>query len=236
MISVELMNMNDEAQEVILTASFQFVSGVEMTTYQFAQPFWLDVAGCGGSDLPAADKAHFEYSSPSVEFGVEENSRVAYLSNHLHDGGERLEVRKNGIPICDVKPSYGELEGTGTGMHISRIPSCADVGNVVATDAFDIKVTYDTRVHPPMQNADGSLEPVMGIAIAYVVPESPQEHPGTGTISVVVKILIALIAAAAILQAALWMQKVWPEWSPWRQAQRRYQNLQGEGDDEDDEV
>jgi hypothetical protein len=46
-----------------------------------------------------------------------------------------------------------------------------DVGRVQAGDTWSVTAHYNTKMHEPMVNADGSLEPIMGIALVYVADE-----------------------------------------------------------------
>jgi hypothetical protein len=203
----ELMNMHDEPRAAYITMTFEFIRGMPAGFSQ-TQSLWLDIGGCHSSELPAKPDAHFDYSSPewSVPRGV--GGKVTYVAGHLHDGGTRLEVSRNGDVVCVSKAEYGRGGRVGdqgldaesmvagglsrrrghesehgdpahgvpgmnmSSMHISRMSACEeDVGRVQAGDTWSVTAHYNTKMHGPMVNADGSLEPIMGIALVYVADE-----------------------------------------------------------------
>ncbi|KAK5710733.1 hypothetical protein LTR17_018714 [Elasticomyces elasticus] len=93
---------------------------------------------------------------------------IAFIGGHLHDGGTHLDVIRNEEIVCTTEALYG-TSGLATG-HITRMQSCLNAGSTVPGDQFYIKAYYDTNAHTPMATADSdTLEPVMGIALAYLV-------------------------------------------------------------------
>lgn len=196
----ELMNMADTPRAAYLTVTFEFIPGMPVA-FSKAQSVWLDIGGCRSSSLPAKPDARFEYTSPvwTAPSGADAVSgRVTFVAGHLHDGGTRLEVVRNGDVVCVTEAEYscgnslgaedlarrhehehehehGNLEvdegmpGMNmSGMHISRMTACENVGSVREGDRWSVTARYDTKMHEPMVNADGSLEPIMGIALIYV--------------------------------------------------------------------
>ena len=174
--------MVDEPRDAYLTMTFEYIPGLPEGFSQ-AQSLWFDIGGCGSSELPAKPDAHFDYTSPvwTVPSGV--SGRVTFVAGHLHDGGTRLEVVRNGEVACESTAKYGcesekmerrhehEHEDKGMAMHISSMTSCENAGKVQKGDEWTVTAHYDTKVHAPMVNMDGSLEPIMGIALVYVAGE-----------------------------------------------------------------
>jgi hypothetical protein len=72
--------------------------------------------------------------------------------------GEKLEVRSVEIREIEMK-------------HISSIPSCMNLGRMEKGEEWTITARYDLKAHEPMDDGSGTPEPVMGIAIMYVVEE-----------------------------------------------------------------
>jgi hypothetical protein len=64
-------------------------------------------------------------------------------------------------------PVAGMNMGNDT-VHISSISSCSNVGTIGIGDTFSITAFYDSTKYSLMTNTDGSLAPIMGIAIVYV--------------------------------------------------------------------
>ncbi|KAK4890090.1 hypothetical protein LTR27_011196 [Elasticomyces elasticus] len=142
-VSGELMNMLDTPQEVVFSMVFEFLPAPP-TYFKHVVPFWLDVGGCGDSDVPAKPGKQFEYVSPVLT--ASSHWDIAFIGGHLHDGGTHLDVIRN-----------EEI-------------SCLNAGSTLPGDQFYIKAYYDTNAHTPMATADNdTLEPVMGIALAYLV-------------------------------------------------------------------
>jgi hypothetical protein len=183
--NVELMNMVDEPRDAYMTMTYEYIEGMP-SGFSNVKSLWFDIGGCGSSELPAKPNAHFDYSSPlwTVPSGV--GGKVTFIAGHLHDGGTRLEVMRNGGLECESVAKYGceKMEGelekrhghdmpgmNMTGMHISSMSSCKDVGKVKPGDEWTITAHYNTALHEPMVNSDGSLEPIMGIALVYVAEE-----------------------------------------------------------------
>jgi hypothetical protein len=212
------MNMHDEPRAAYLTMTFEFIRGMP-AGFSTTQSLWLDIGGCRSSELPAKKDTHFDYASPewTVPSGV--GGKVTFVAGHLHDGGTRLEVSRNGEVVCVSKAEYGcggsmgeegidEEESVGgavelsrrheheheqedvaapaaaataahgmmtgmnmSSMHISHMTACEDVGRVHEGDTWSVTAYYDTKMHAPMVNADGTLEPIMGIALVYVAEE-----------------------------------------------------------------
>ena len=103
------------------------------------------------------------------------------MLGHLHDGGTHLDVRKDDESVCRSLPKYEDKNGHdghdlvrrhGKGMdmsHISEMSMCHNVGRIEAGEEWTVRADYDIAAHPPMLNASGVPEGVMGIAVMYVV-------------------------------------------------------------------
>lgn len=97
------------------------------------------------------------------------------MVGHLHDGGTRLDVLRNGETVCTMDAKYSVY---GSDEHLSAISNCSDVGSISPGDMWSITAHYDTRKHKPMKEHDGGLEPIMGIVLAYVAEENPDMDDG----------------------------------------------------------
>ena len=229
-ISVELMNMHYSSQDVVLTATWKYIEA-PYSDYEFGTLYWLDIASCDHSDRPAANNSLFTYSSPSVQSDF--HGRIVYVGNHLHDGAVRQEVMKNGEIICSANPRYSADEGANGNAHISHIPSCFDVGHVAPGDEFALTASYDTVKYAPMVNEDGSLEPIMGISLAYIVKgAAPTGRSGNGgygpAIAVAILATLVLVAGAGYVLYVRKQHKEWPKWFLRRQKYRSLGREEGE--------
>jgi hypothetical protein len=184
----ELMNMVDTPRAAYITMTFEFIPGMP-SGFSQAQSMWLDIGGCGSSSLPAKAHTHFDYSSPKWTVPSGLSGKVTFVAGHLHDGGTRLEVVRNGDVVCVSKAEYGcegaELEPRQghddpaegmprmnmSSMHITHMTSCENAARVEKGDQWSVAAHYNTALHEPMVVADGSLEPIMGIALVYVAEE-----------------------------------------------------------------
>lgn len=222
--------MASTSQEVVLTATWEHVA-VPFSKYHKATPYWLDIAGCDESDRPAANNSRFTYTSPP--FRSDFDGQILYLGNHLHDGAVLQEVTQNSDIICSSHPQYAAAGGEDVHVHatphLSHIPFCSDVGRVAPGDEFSVTATYDTVQHAPMANADGSLEPIMGIALAYVVvdaaPRRDDNHGvgGLPYISAALAIFLLLVVGVGYVLYVVKQRGHWPKWLPKRQAYGRLQ-------------
>ena len=221
-ISVELMNMHYSSQDVVLTATWEYIEA-PYPDYELGTPYWLDIAGCDHSDRPAANESRFTYSSPS--FRTDFHGQIAYLGNHMHDGAVLQEVTKNGEIVCSANPRYSTGEGVDGKSHLSNIPFCSNAGYIAPGDELSITASYDTFKHAPMVNEDGSLEPIMGIALAYVIEGAdPTKNSGSGGFGFVIALAI-VVTVVLVTAAGYKLHKERPKWFP---MQQKYRNLQRE--------
>ncbi|KAF2171563.1 hypothetical protein M409DRAFT_18675 [Zasmidium cellare ATCC 36951] len=211
----ELMNMLYEEQTVVLSVLWEYVIA-PYTDYALATPYWLNIGGFGDSDRPAANNSRFTYSSPTLT--PDFHGRIVFIGSHLHDGGTLVEVFKNGEVLCGVKPVYGESKGESAdgALHIVAMPVCLDAGRVQPGDQFNLTATFDTFEYAPMVNNDGSLEPIMGVAVAYVVkddgPPVKREIDWKVWIPLGFVLLLLLVAGFAGVRAGLRSRRRYAEW------------------------
>jgi hypothetical protein len=177
-LSVELMNMlHSQSQEgVVVTVTYEFIQGRHPEEFSAVTPYWLDIGSCRTSDFPAYRNTTFEYTSPSIE-GLP-RGQLTFVAGHVHDGGTHIELLKNGRVLCSLNATYGAFRYLKAAdfatEHISSIAACEMPGKTAPDDEWSIIAHYDTTLHDPMLTMDGSLEPVMGIMLAYVANESRQ--------------------------------------------------------------
>jgi hypothetical protein len=224
------MNMHYSSQDVVLTATWEYVEAPYYEDYKLGTPYWLDIAGCDHSDRPAANNSHFTYSSPS--YRADFRGDIAYLGSHMHDGAVLQEITKNRAIVCSANPQYTPGGSVNGRPHILHIPFCLDAGSIAFGDELSVTASYDTIKHAPMVNEDGSLEPIMGIALAYILQESTPmrglgNQTGFGWImrTAIASAVVLLVAGSAYAFYVAKHQKRWLEWFP---RQRKYQSLRSE--------
>jgi hypothetical protein len=183
----ELMNMMDMESQAIVSITYEYIPSPP-PSFGHLQPLWLDIGpggGCNGSDRPAFANKTFQYSSPAWKAST--NGYVVGIGAHLHDGGTQVKVKNNGNVVCDSVARYGQsaayidtmpMNMTMNGMqmemnmtveHISSLSTCYNLGSFKAGDEWSLTAYYNTSEYMPMQNTDGSLEPIMGISLVYFV-------------------------------------------------------------------
>ncbi|KAK0946403.1 hypothetical protein LTR29_002165 [Friedmanniomyces endolithicus] len=187
----ELMNMLQTPQEVVFSMIWEFLPSPP-PYFRHAVPYWLDVGGCGGSDVPAKAASQYDYTSPVVT--ASSHGEIALIAGHLHDGGTHLDVFRNGETVCNMPATYDSSKDAD---HIARIDSCTNDVVTAPGDEWFIRAYYDTSIHAPMASNDGSLEPVMGIALAYVVASEPVSG------SWISREMLVLVVVAAVIATGL---------------------------------
>ena len=185
---VEPMNMRDEAIEVSLTVTWEYVSAAH-NTFKELTPYWFDIGGCQGSEKPAEPASSFSYSSKPVKAPT--SGVIALIGGHLHDGGTYLELLKQGEPYCTTQAQYKN-------GHIVSIGTCQDL-RYKKDDDFSIVAHYDTSGHTPMAHPDGELEPVMGIALVYALEQHGHKTHLARNILLASFFIIVISAAASVV-------------------------------------
>jgi hypothetical protein len=180
--ATELMNETPKNLSAILTIDYEFIpANPYPPNFQDLTSVWLDVGGCGDSDVPAQANTPFTLSTPTSwtipDSLFPHNGRIVFAEGHLHDAGTNIEILRNKDEIiCESIATYGATPGfvDQKMKHISNMTFCGGTkplteNNLVRTgDRFDLRAHYDMTSHMGMREADGSLAPVMGIAIMYM--------------------------------------------------------------------
>ena len=191
---VELMNENKETRDVVPTITYEFIPIVPPAFNKVAT-VWLDIGGCDGSEMPAKNGT-FEYSMEPA-WKANFSGRITTMITHLHDGGTHLEVKQNNKTICDSMAAYGQsagynesmnsgmdMSGMDMGMamtHISSMTTCDMIGQVNVDDEWSVTAHYNMTAYTPMMSSNGTLEPIMGIALFYVAKGENATTNGTAT-------------------------------------------------------
>lgn len=180
-LSTELMNMATVPQTAYVTVTWEYITQPP-PTFSRVKVLWLDVGGCNGNAhlTPKSTTQAFEFKSPDWVSDI--SGKITFMGGHLHDGGTHLNIKKNGVDHCDCFASYGASSegisvhsGTSTSTtignaHISDISICKNMNDIMVEpgDIWSVTAHYDPTQHGLMMNTDGTVEPVMGIAMAYV--------------------------------------------------------------------
>ena len=103
------MNESEDARNASITMEWEFVPGIP-ANFLVTQPVWLDITGeCGNSEKEVPEAPVFEFSSLAWSPAI--TGDLIYTVGHLHDGGSKIELFKNGQLICNGVAAYGESEG-----------------------------------------------------------------------------------------------------------------------------
>lgn len=177
----ELMNEHSSSRTAVLTITYEYIP-YKHNDFETVKSVWLDIGGCRRSDMAVpADKTSFNFCSPAWKSTI--GGRIICILGHLHDGGTHLNVRKDGESVCMSMPKYGDkgmnhgeghdlVRRHGGGMdmsHITEMSMCHNVGRIEAGEEWTVRADYDIAAHPPMMDANGAPEGVMGIAVMYIV-------------------------------------------------------------------
>lgn len=182
------MNETPRNVTVMMTIDYEFIPALPYPpAFRNLTSVWLDVGNCQNSHVPVPGNSSFTLSTPSSwtlpatgHYKYAEG-RIIFSKGHLHDGGERIEITRNEDElICDSVATYGGspgfVENGGDMKHISGMTSCGGgvpsktTEIVKAGDRFGLVAHYDMSSYKGMREADGTLAPVMGIAMMYLAP------------------------------------------------------------------
>jgi len=229
--SGELMNMRDTSQRVLLSVIWEYIPSIP-SGFKEVTPYWLDIGGCSDSRKPAKAGSEFSYSSPNLTSNFK--GRVAFIGGHLHDGGTMLEVFRNDKTVCVNTPGYSSVEVAALTLgHISSMTRCEDVGRVEPGDKWRLMAHYDTTQHAPMMSNDGTLEPVMGIALAYVVKDAiPKNIFGQSWLAAL--FVLVLFTGASATYVILRRHGI--SWRPWEPQYRGIWRTIKSSDPDDEEA
>lgn len=172
-MATELMNEREEEQTAVLTITYEYIP-YEALDFATTTPIWLDIGGCR-SDVPVpSNQTSFEMVSPAWTSSIK--GRLVTVVSHLHDGGTRLQLQRDGEEVCNSKAEYGMMSKTthtyGVDMdHITSMSECYDIGRMSIGEEWTVKAHYDLKKHKPMLDEHGQPEAIMGIAVLYVVED-----------------------------------------------------------------
>jgi hypothetical protein len=173
-MGTELMNTKKKERTAALTITYEYIPYLP-EEFSIATPVWLDIGGCR-SELPVPyDEPSFELDSPAWNSSL--NGRIVNVVSHLHDGGTKLRLQKDGKDVCVSEAEYGitrNSKGHKHDMemsHIIRMSGCTDLGRISMGEEWTVKAQYDLEKHEPMLDEHGQPEPVMGIAVVYVIED-----------------------------------------------------------------
>jgi len=173
---VDLMNSANTAKTLYLTVTFEYMP--RSMSRKEATVAWLDVTGCGGSEVPATGKSgKFSLKSPGWRSTL--SGTMLYATGHVHDAGTATAIYQNGKEVCVSTQLYGRTpeyispEGAGHGghkrrdggggMHISDSCACRNFGQLRRGDDLVVEARYDTNSAPLAMHGD-KLEGIMGIS------------------------------------------------------------------------
>lgn len=194
-LQVELLNMWETEREALLTIDWEWVPASSAEEFRRLTPVWLDIDGLcflrnSQAPIPRGENEVSLKMEPAwkADFAGE----VVWTGGHLTDGGDTLDLTRNGVVVCEQKARYGEREGYievdgsynngdyGYGHeaeareHLSSMTSCASVGRIEVGDEWAVAANYNFSKYVPMREGDGRLAPVMGINLMYVVKDGGQ--------------------------------------------------------------
>lgn len=116
----EIMNDKNEARDATVVMDWEFVPNTP--SFKKADVLWLDIDGpctTRKSEFPIPDNgAARVFSLSSPPFKAIFSADILQVISHVHDGGESMQVTKNGATVCDSTAKYGESEGyVATSIH-----------------------------------------------------------------------------------------------------------------------
>lgn len=188
----ELMNMSPTEQTAFVTITYEYIPSPP-SSFNKVVPVWLDIGGCLSSEMPAKSNTTFDYISPAWTSNI--TGQITSIGAHLHDGGSHLSILSNNSTlVCDYVAGYGEtpgyIDGANMNMssmggmpgmpgmpgmdttHLSSVSGCL-TSRIQAGDVWTVDAFYNMTAHAPMYSNDGTLAPIMGIAIFYVAVGEP---------------------------------------------------------------
>jgi hypothetical protein len=178
------MNETLDPRPAVVTMTYEYIPGMP-ANFTTVYPVWLDIAPCDAGSLePAYANTTFNYTGIPWTSPIE--GEILLTGGHIHDGGVNIEIFQNEKMICNSSTLYGMTPGYVESIssmpmsmtmnmsmgidnvHISNMSTCSDVGTLHQGDNLTVQAFYNTNLHAPMMGANGTLEPIMGIALVYV--------------------------------------------------------------------
>jgi hypothetical protein len=173
-MTTELMNERKTEQTAALTVTYEYIPYMPQD-FSLVTPIWLDIGGCQSEVHIPPTRFSYEYAGPVWNSSI--NGHVATVVSHLHDGGVKIRVQRDGEDVCVSEAEYGMVSNSGSHKHgaemshITNMSECHDVGRMRIGEEWAVKAQYDTGKHEPMFDGNGNPEPIMGIAMVYVVED-----------------------------------------------------------------
>ncbi|KAK3995860.1 hypothetical protein QBC44DRAFT_14689 [Cladorrhinum sp. PSN332] len=157
---------------VVLTVDWEWVPASGAEGFKKLTPVWLDIDGtCSlrNSEVPVSRE------EPEASLKIEPawkagfGGKVVWAGGHLVDGGDTLEVTKNGTVVCEMRAGYEHDGAEFKKEHLSSLGSCDSVGRMEVGDEWGLTANYNFTKHAPMEERSGNPAPVMGVSLMYVV-------------------------------------------------------------------
>lgn len=183
------MNEIPEPRDAVLTLAWETVPGLP-EGFEVAIPIWLDIDGAchpheAEVSVPNNTRAFSFVMDPPWTANF--SAKTLVVAGHLHDGGENLEIMKNGQPYCNSVAKYGESAGYISGMpampgmnmggsmpramstsHISSMSGCSAQEPIKPGDRWSVRANYNLTEHAPMMEQENIPAPIMGIGFMYI--------------------------------------------------------------------
>jgi hypothetical protein len=148
-IEAEAINYNKEHKKWHIAMDYEYVEGKPVGLQDVSAAFF-NAAGCAGLNPseaafygPPGQKV-FNSSGPS--FKAQKDGTIINMSGHLHDGGDRLEMRINGEQVCNSVAGYDV--GNGNQLMIKNMTACPPKIPVKTGDIIEVKAVYNLEKHP----------------------------------------------------------------------------------------
>jgi hypothetical protein len=160
-LNAELINYRAATQPIYVTAETEYLPGIAPGTLD-ASTSLLSITGCAKPDfLIPANATRWRAASPPVRA-----PRAGYVllpaEGHVHDGGERIDLRVAGRAACSSRAVYGgdgsqaRLPDGSTWETIGRMTACEGPPlRVEKGDELSVEAVYDLAAHPQRRVAGG---------------------------------------------------------------------------------
>ncbi|KAK5662012.1 hypothetical protein OQA88_10123 [Cercophora sp. LCS_1] len=109
----EIMNQASVTRDAVVTIDWEFIPSIP-SDFRQAVPVWLDVDGTcitRGSEVPVPEGSSAFTLVQKEPWTAQISGDVLLMMSHLHDGGDNVEVVRNGLVSCNAKARYGERPG-----------------------------------------------------------------------------------------------------------------------------
>ena len=179
-MSSEIINLSPTPETVHVTIEYEFIPG-QPVDFNWVRPVWLDIANCSDPEIMPSTKdltaPHKYWKFEPYDAGF--SGRIVTAIGHVHDGATALTIVKSTpetgnqvLTVCKFTPVYGgnpafvDPGSNLTKLHVSAVKPCT--GRMTRWEEYSLSADYDFGLHPPLKMRDGSLAPLMGIALVYV--------------------------------------------------------------------